>query len=579
MHQPIPSSFDTLSSAVGERGQRVHPQALEHSKRLQPAVYTVLPKVWCVVGNGLSNQTFVEAPDGLIAIDTGECVEEMAAALRLVRPFTQAPVIACIYTHFHYVTGTRALLDDGAPEDLPIYAHAAIEANLRRFGGEAAPRYSRGLVHQFGIVLPDDGPDSVENVGLGLSFRNPMHAPYTPGYLPATHLFDKELKAAIGGLRVEMWHAPSDADDSITIWFPELNLAINNLLWPALFNVFALRGEAYRDPRILINGLDQLRGLQTDYLLGAHGPPLVDAQTIDQTLMDYRDAIQFLWDQTVRGANEGLSLEQLTERVQLPPRFERTFYTQQFYGLVEHHIRQIYTGLFGWFDEDPAKLFPPPPRSRARRLIEGFGGVDTVREQINGALESHDYRWALELSNWLVQVHATSAEAPAEDKERLASALRGIAYCTTSANVRNWCLTRALEVGGEIDLQRFRKHVPREREVLASDSSVFVEILRVMLDPHRAGDLDECMAWHFDDGSRVGLHLRGGVAVPDNGASAGLTITLTLATWARIMSNKQSVETSLSTGEITVTSGSKDRVSQFLGAFDHPAFLTIRSEF
>jgi len=572
MHQPIPASFDARSSVVGERGQRVHRRALEHSKRLQPSVHAVLPNVWCVVGNGLSNQTFVEAPDGLIAIDTGECIEEMAAALQLIRPFTQAPVIACIYTHFHYVNGTKALLDDGAPANLPIYAHAAVEANLRRFGGEAAPRYSRGLIHQFGITLPDEGPDSIENVGLGLFFRNPMHAPFTPGYLPATHLFEKELKTSIGGLRVEMWHAPSDADDSITIWFPELKLAVNNLLWPALFNVFALRGEAYRDPRTLINGLDQLRGLEADYLLGAHGPPLADTQTIDQTLMDYRDAIQFLWDQTVRGANKGLNLEQLTELVQLPARFERSFYTQQLYGLVEHHVRQIYTGLFGWFDEDPAKLFPSQTRSRAQRLVEGFGGAPVVRQQINDALESEDYRWALELSNWLIEMHATAAEVSGEDKDRLASALRGIAYATTSANARNWCLTRALDLSGDIDLWRFRMHVPREREVLASDPKAFVEILRVMLDPQCAGDLNERMSWHFDDGSQAGLHLRGGVAVPDKGTSADLKISLTLATWARIMSNKQSVEIALSTGEITVTSGSEIRVRRFLGVFDHPAF-------
>jgi hypothetical protein len=48
--------------------------------------------------------------------------------------------------------------------------------------------------------------------------------------------------------------APSDADDSVTIWFPELGVAINNLAWPAMFNVFPIRGEEYRDPRVLLTG-------------------------------------------------------------------------------------------------------------------------------------------------------------------------------------------------------------------------------------------------------------------------------------------------------------------------------------
>ena len=45
---------------------------------------------------------------------------------------------------------------------------------------------------------------------------------------------------------MEFTPAPSDADDSITIWFPDLGVCVNNLAWPALFNVFAIRGEEYR---------------------------------------------------------------------------------------------------------------------------------------------------------------------------------------------------------------------------------------------------------------------------------------------------------------------------------------------
>jgi hypothetical protein len=64
---------------------------------------------------------------------------------------TDASFAACIFTHFHYVNGTRALLE-AAEGELPIFGHVGIEANLRRFGGEAAPRYTRGLIHQFGAT-------------------------------------------------------------------------------------------------------------------------------------------------------------------------------------------------------------------------------------------------------------------------------------------------------------------------------------------------------------------------------------------------------------------------------------------
>ena len=160
-------SFVAGDTQQADRGQLAQPDAIAHSERLVRKLYPLGDKAWSLVGNGLSNQTFVEGPEGLIVIDTGECNEEMAAALAEVRQHTDAPVVACIYTHFHYVGGTRVLVDENP--DLPIWGHSGIEANLNRFGGEIAPRVTRGLVQQFAIAMPTEGPDGVVNVGLGNS--------------------------------------------------------------------------------------------------------------------------------------------------------------------------------------------------------------------------------------------------------------------------------------------------------------------------------------------------------------------------------------------------------------------------
>ncbi len=69
----IIDSFDVGSSAIGPGGQRAHPLTIEHSDRLVEKLYKVGDKAWSLVGNGLSNQSFVEGPVGLIVIDTGEC--------------------------------------------------------------------------------------------------------------------------------------------------------------------------------------------------------------------------------------------------------------------------------------------------------------------------------------------------------------------------------------------------------------------------------------------------------------------------------------------------------------------------
>ena len=105
----VEDSFKPGITQTGPKGQLAHPTTLEHSKRLEKKLYKVGNNAWSLIGNGLSNQSFVEGPEGLICIDTGESNQEMAAALKEVREETQAPVVACIYTHFHYVGGTQTL--------------------------------------------------------------------------------------------------------------------------------------------------------------------------------------------------------------------------------------------------------------------------------------------------------------------------------------------------------------------------------------------------------------------------------------------------------------------------------------
>ena len=555
-------SFTSIEPASDRFGQKAHPDLIEHSTRLDQRFYSCGEDAWCYVGNGLSNQTFIRGPEGIIAIDTGECMEEMRSALVALREVTNLPIVACIYSHFHYVNGTKALYEDAGVDTLPIYGHAGIPANLERFGGEVGPRSSRGLVQQFAIFMPEEGEDGQVNVGLGRFYRNPEHSPFTPGYVPPRITFTEPVSKRIAGLTVEMTPAPSDATDSVTIWFPELGVCVNNLVWPALFNIFAIRGEEYRDPRILLEGLAHLESLPIQQLIGAHGPPLAGEAEIARVIEDYSDSIRFIWDQTVRGINQGLTLDELAGSVCLPERFKRTYFTRQFYGVVEHHVRQIHTGLFGWFDEDVAKLFPLEPYERAQKLVNGFGGLDAVRQEFDQALQNADYRWALELSDWLVRVSQDAA-----DQNRQATALRAVAQRTTSANIRNWCTTKALELDGLLNLDRFRQHRFGYSEVLAGEPTAFVKVLRVLLDPAKARGLNTEICWLFEDGSRAGLRLRDQVAIPTDGSDADMTVELSHEVWARMLSGKVSPEQAAIAGEIAVQ-GSIEELLRVLGAFD-----------
>ena len=564
----VEDSFKPGVAQTGPKGQLAHPTTLEHSKRLEKKLYKVGENAWSLIGNGLSNQSFVEGPEGLICIDTGESNQEMAAALKEVRKETQAPVVACIYTHFHYVGGTQTLVDEN--KNLVIWGHDGIQANLDRFGGEVAPRVTRGLAHQFATSMPQEGPDGIVNLGLGNFFRNPEHAPFTNGYIPPTHTFIEPTKAKIAGLKVEFYPAPSDATDSITIWFPDLKLAINNLLWPVLFNVFAIRGEEYRDPRIMMKGLDQLAELEAENLIGAHGPPFSGQEEIKKIILNYRDTLQFLWDQTVRCANKGLTLNEAISMIKLPTHFQEHYTTQQLYGVVEHHVRQIYSGLFGWFDEDEANLFPVPSPERSVRLIEGFGGIEKVREIIDSSLEKEDFRWAIELSSWLVRSSLNSqgiADAgEPQDRKRLAAALRGVAYTTSAANIRNWCITRALELDESLNLSRFRKHRFNKRELSRRTPIDSLKLLRVLLIPEKADAYLQTLQFNFSDDEKVFYSIRNSVALIDKTPECSLSITLSSDTWYDLLSMNKTL--SEAEGEALVEMNNSEEVRKFFSCFD-----------
>ena len=556
-------SFDAHGGATIELadGRVAHRAHVEQTGRLERRLTEVRPGVWCLVGNGLSNQTFVDGPDGIVAVDTGESVEEMRAALDELRTVTDRPVVAVLYTHFHYVAGTQAVLAAAGDREVPVFGHARIEANRSRAGGEIAPAYGRGLVEQFALALPVDGPDGLVNVGLGMWFRDPAHAPFTPGFVAPTVTFDEPCTISVAGLTVEVTPAPSDADDSVTFWFPELSVAVNNLVWPTLFNVFAIRGEEYRDPRVLLTGLDHLLSLGAQHLVGAHGPPLSGAAEIADRVTRYRDAIQFLWDQTVRLTNRGATGVELAHAIRLPEHCDDDYLTSEFYGVAEHHVRQIRTGLFGFFDGDEAQLFPLAAGDRADRMIAGFGGREAVRRVAADAIEADDLRWALEVCSWLVR----SDGATDADRALLARSLRTVAGRTSAANIRNWCLTRALQLDGTVDGVRLRTHRLHRRQVVA-DPVASVQVLRVLLDPEVADGVDVRICWDFGDAGQVGLHVRHSVAAP-LGGPPDATVRCAPDAWAAVVAGGESLSGAVASGAVRID-GEADAAFAALGCFD-----------
>jgi len=555
----------------GPKGERAHRDLIEHSKKFEARLWHVCEGVYSAVGYGLANASFVVAPEGLVIVDSGESVEEAGDHVAAIRKVTDAPARAVIYSHSHYIDGTSVWERESGGRPLEIWGHERIPEVRANVGAEIGPAYMRRLALQFGLFLPGDGPDAMPNQGLGPFFFNPNHPTRTPGSLPLTHPVSGETQATIAGERVELIPAAADSEDSLILWLPDRGVVINNNVWPALFNVYPLRGELYRDPLLLVEAVDRIRALDPEHLVGVHGPPISGRERVRQTLTDCRDAIQYLWDQTVRGINRGRSAEELAHEVRLPAHLEQTPLNRQFYGAVPHHVRQIHNGLFGWYGTDPAELFPHPPAEEARRIVAGFGGRERVLEQARSALDGDDARWAARLGSWLLCADETDADARA----LCASALRALGQRTTASNDRSVLLTRARELEGLADPSRFNVRPAREHQVLDAPPGRFVQALRVQLDPQASAEVECTGLWRFADSDAVAaLRVRRGVAEyqPRDPGDADFELLLSHAAWARLWAGRISLEDAVTAGEVELR-GDPARARAFFDLFD---FVKLR---
>lgn len=193
--------------------------------------------------------------------------------------------------------------------------------------------------------------------------------------IPTTHLFDSEYEFELGGLTFRMMHTPGETWDHSTVWIPELKAAfIGDNYYDSFPNIAALRGAPPRFALDYVNSIDIVLALDPELVMVAHAPPLVGREKVQDVLTEYRDAIEYVHDETVRLINEGHDLYTIMKMVQLPERFEMN----ESYGAVPYSVRGIFHGYTGWFDGSPATLLSESPDVKTRELVAIAGGVEVV---------------------------------------------------------------------------------------------------------------------------------------------------------------------------------------------------------
>ena len=543
----------------------IAPSLEAHSQEFERKVYKVTEGVYQAVGFALANSIMIEGDDGIIIVDVTVSVETAQEVLAEFRKITDKPVKALIYTHNHadHVLGGKGFVPDG---DVPVYAHSTTNYYINRFGNIIRPIVETRSARMFGTRLPE-GPNGVVNDGIGpfLAANGGGHGG-TVGLLRPNKTFDARLQLKIAGVDIELVHAPGETNDQLFVWLPkQLVLLPGDNLYKAFPNLYTIRGTLYRDPLKWVESLDKMRALKPAFIAPSHTRPISGEGRVAETLTAYRDAIQYVHDQTIRWMNAGLTPDEIVERVQLPAHLKNHPFLLEHYGTVAWSVRSIFSGYLGWFSGDAASLNPVAPSVRAQRVVDLAGGRNKVIASVNRALKDQDYAWAAELAGHLVHLNSEDQQA----RNLKAEAFEHLGALSVSPNGRNFYLTQALELRDEVEVKDDRNYTPDRLDFAKSmPIGQMLKSLPVNLNAEAALDLNQTVELQFDDiDETYSFHIRQGVAEMRRGRAeaADLRVKVSSDAWADILLGVQSVPAALITGDVKL----ENRIT------DVPAFISF----
>lgn len=400
-------------------------------------VVEVTENVYVAVGFGASNASMVVGESGLIIIDTTEGTDAAEAVLTAFRKISDKPVKAIIYTHSHrdHISGASVFAGNDNPE---IYARANFASELVG-GTNIGPILGKRTKRQFGFAL-EAGTERI-NIGIG---KEVWSGGLGGGYLPATvSLKEERHQVVIAGIQVEMVFAPGETDDQMYIWLPKQKVLFpGDNFYRAFPNLYPIRGSRYRDVVKWAQSLEKMQNEKPSHLVPSHTRPINGAAEIDKALGDYAAAIHYVHDKTVEGMNNGLTPDQLADSIALPESLAESPYLKEFYGAVPWGVRSIFSGYLGWFDGNPTTLQPLSETDSAQRIVALGGGPKKVLKNLEHALKTEDYQWALQLSDYLIALPYLVDEVTAIK----IAALKGISKLQINAPARNYYLSVAKEL-------------------------------------------------------------------------------------------------------------------------------------
>ena len=527
-----------------------------HSDEFKKELITVTDGVHVAVGYALANSILIEGEKTNIIIDTTGSEETAKEVKDMFEAINPNPVETIIYTHNHadHTYGATVFAEGSNPD---IYAHSTTEIYLSRVIGILRPIISSRSNRMFGNALPKE---QVENNGIG-PFLEIGRDGRKPGLLYPTKTFTDKIEFEAAGHVVQLFHAPGETNDQLFVWLPEKKaLFPGDNFYKTFPNLYTIRGTPYRDLVGWVNSIDMMRYLEPEYLVPSHTRPIVGKENINTLLTTYRDAIQFVHDQTVRLMNLGLDPNEIAERLVLPKHLGDSPYLKEFYGTPEWSAKNVFSGYLGWFDGNPSSLKPLPLKDEAEKIIQLSGGWNSLFKVAEDAFLVNDFQWSLQLTDYLLR------SRPDDQKTKLLrkSALEALGRKESNPNSRYYYLSSAAQL--DENYQENDILLPSLEVIQKYPIESMMETLKVNVIPEKSLNKNIQLLFTFTDSPKsFSLFLRRGVLEVQPFLITGSSVQIKSSEddLKAILSGIKSLPISLVNGSLKVEGSRADLLSFF----------------
>ncbi|MQY21083.1 alkyl/aryl-sulfatase [Nocardia macrotermitis] len=441
------SGYEFVTDA--EAPPSVNPSLWRHALVNKPhGLFEVMEGVYQLRGLDISNMTIIEGDTGIIVIDPMTYMETAKAGLELYfRHRPARPVKAVIYTHSHadHYGGVRSVIDeaDVRAGRTQVIAPAGFLKEAVAENVYAGNAMARRAIYMYGNVLKR-GIQGQINAGLGNGLP---HGGTASLIAPSDTITTTGDRRTVDGVEMVFQMAPgTEAPAEFLIHFPgkRLMCAAEDATH-TMHNLYTLRGAQVRDAATWWKVLDEtieMFGADTDVVIAQHQWPRWGNADVVQFLEQQRDLYKYLHDQSLRLANQGYTMSEVAERIELPPGLAGQWHCRGYYGSAKHNSKAVYQRYLGWYDSHPAHLDPLQPQDSAPKYVEYMGGAKAILERARAAYAAGEYRWVAEVLTHVVFADPRNTDA----RDLQADAFEQLGYQAENGTWRNEYLMGAKEL-------------------------------------------------------------------------------------------------------------------------------------